>query len=563
MFLLLQAPPLGRRRGLSWGWAWSLVLALLLAAGPARAEEGRQGRLVTPAWLQRHLGEVLLLDASVTPQYQAGHIPGAVSADLYRYGPTLPTPAAMEQRLQSWGVSAGRKIVVYDKGGDMMAPRLFYDLYYHGLPAEDLYLLDGGLTRWQAEGGAVTKEATPPPATGNIRIGAVRAEQRTRLPEFLVASGDRAGHVLVEALEPAYHFGAQKFFDRAGHVPNAVSLPSEDFFNADKTLKSPDELRRMLRYLGVQPGQVLHSHCGGGVAAAVPWFALQFVAERPQVKLYLESQREWLRDPRGLPYWTHAAPQLMRDSAWVAGWNGAMLRMYGAAELNLVDVRPAERYALGHIPFALNIPAETFRRHLGRPEALAALLGPAGVNPAHELVLVADQGLTPDAALAFLALEQAGHARLSVLVDTLDDWALRGHELTKEPTRVGPRRGMKDLAVPVASYDARPREGVVVSGPLQPRGEYPPVLLALGRQPPARLPAQPAGTKLLHLPYTDLLEADGKPRTAAALWQRFQQAGVPRYAELLLVADDPAEAAVGYVVFRLMGWPDVKVWLGS
>lgn len=562
MLLLLRGSPPGRR-GLLWRLLLSSCLAawMLLAVGPARAEEGRQGRLVTPAWLQRHLGEVLVLDASFTPQHQAGHIPGAVSADLYRYGPALPTTAQMEQRLQSWGVSSGRKIVVYDKGGDMMAPRLFYDLYYHGVPAEDIHLLDGGFTRWQAAGGAVTKEPTPTPAPGNIRVTQVRAEQRTRLPEFLAASGDRTGHVLVEALEPAYHYGAQKFFDRPGHVPGAVLMPGEDFFNADKTMKSPEEMRRMLRYLGVQPGQVLHSHCGGGVAAAVPWFALQFVAERPQVRLYLESQREWLRDERSLPFWTYAAPHLLRDSAWLSGWNGAMLRMYGAAELNLVDVRPAERYALGHIPFALNIPAETFRRHLGQPEALAALLGPAGVNPSHELVLVAEQGLTPDAALAFLALAQAGHPKLSVLLDTHDDWALRGHELTKEPTRVGPRRGMKDLAVPAASYPARPRDGVVVSGPLKPRGEYPPVVLALGRQAPA--PALAGDAKLLHLPYTELLEADGKPKAAGALWQQFQKAGVPRYGELLLVADDPAEAAVGYVVFRLMGWPDVKVWLRS
>lgn len=38
----------------------------------------------------------------------------------------------------------------------------------------------------------------------------------------------------------------------------------------------------MALYLGIQPTQVVHSRCGGGVAAVVPWFALQFL-EPPTV----------------------------------------------------------------------------------------------------------------------------------------------------------------------------------------------------------------------------------------------------------------------------------------
>jgi thiosulfate/3-mercaptopyruvate sulfurtransferase len=401
---------------------WFLLLSTsclcwALTTAPASAEQGRQGRLVNVAWLQKHLADTVLLDASLTPQHLAAHIPGAVSADLYRYGVQEPSRAAMEKRIRSWGISPGRRIVVYDQGGDMMATRLFYDLYYHGAPASDLFILDGGLAQWRAQGGAVTKEPTPPPTIGTFRITEQREEVRVRLPEFLLASGDRARHALVEALEPSYHYGEQKFFDRAGHVPDAILMPSADFYNADKTFKSPDEMRRMLRYLGIQPDQVVLSHCGGGVAASVPWFALQFMVERPLVKLYLESQREWLQDERGLPYWTYSAPHIQRQSAWLDGWNAPMLRAFGVARLNIVDVRAAEKYALGHVPFALNVPADTFRSHLGRPEKLAELLGPAGVNPAHEVVVMAESGLTPGAALAFLAFEQLGHKKVSVLMD--------------------------------------------------------------------------------------------------------------------------------------------------
>jgi len=500
---------------------------------------------------------VLLLDASATPQHRAAHIPGAVSVDIYRYGPDVPTPAAMEQRLQSWGVSPGRRIVVYDKGGDSMATRVFYDLYYHGVPERDLYLLDGGLARWQAEGGAVTQEATPPPPAGTFRVSQLREDVRSRLPEFMAASDARSGQAVVDALDADYHFGAKKFFWRGGHVPNALLMPSDGFFNADKTFKPAEEIQRMARYLGIRPDEVVHSHCGGGIAASVPWFALRYLAGHEKAKLYVESQLEWLRDDRGLPFWTYDAPQLQRDSAWLTGWNAPMLRAYGVSKLNLVDVRPAAQYAAGHVPFALNIESAVFRRHLAEPEALAALLGPAGVNPAHEVVLVSESGLTPDAALAFLALEQAGHAKVSVLMDSVDEWALRGGELAKEPTKVGPPASPKDIAVPPARYVARSSQGLLLKDPSSARGEYPTVFVSTGRGAPSRRPEGP----IVALPYADLIDASGHPRPASELWTRIAKAGVPRLAQLVVFADDPAEAAVGYYVFRLMGWPDVKVWV--
>ena len=45
----------------------------------------------------------------------------------------------------------------------------------------------------------------------------------------------------------------------------------------------------------------------GGIAASVPFFAAKFMLDYPRVKLYKESQLEWLRDDRGLPWATGAA----------------------------------------------------------------------------------------------------------------------------------------------------------------------------------------------------------------------------------------------------------------
>lgn len=538
------------------GWLLA-VTCFLIVAQPALAAGETRSNLVTVQWLQKNLqnADLVLLDASPRPLFAKQHIPGAVNVDIFSFGATDPSPAEMEQRIRAWGISAGKKVVLYDQGATFMATRLFFDLYYHGFPAADLFILDGGMSKWQEMGGAVTKEPTPAPDKGTFRVGGVNEAVRVRLPEFLVASGEPANNALVEALDPGYYFGETRFFDRAGHVPNAILFGSADFFNADKTFKSPEEIRRMATYLGIRPEQQIHSYCGGGIAASAPFFALKFIANYPKVKLYKESQLEWLRDERSLPLWTYGAPYLKRDMAWVNGWNSQMPRMYGVTQFSLVDVRTTEAYNLGHVPFALSVPADVFRSHFDSPDKLAEALGAAGVNSTEEAVIVSDGGLSPGAALAFLALERLGHRKVSILMDSVDEWALRGLPLTKDATIVGPKKTPKDLAVPATVYRAALRPGVLIKDAGSTQGPYSKVFVVSGKTPLAKVP----DGNVLHVPYTELLNADGTPKAAKDLWSILAKAGVPRYAEIIAVAHDPGEAAINYFIFRLMGFPDVKV----
>jgi 3-mercaptopyruvate sulfurtransferase SseA len=539
-------------------YAWLAALTCSLAlAGAAGAEPGR-GNLVSVDWLKKNLdsADVVVLDASPGPVYAAKHIPGAVSVDVFSFGVQDPAPADMEARIQSWGISPGKKVVLYDQGGTMLATRIFFDLYYHGYPAADLFILDGGLAKWQEAGGTVTKDVRAPDR-GSFRVTRVVEDARVRLPAFLVGSGEPAKHALVEALEPSYHFGESKFFDRAGHIPNGIMLPSGDFYNADKTFKSPEEIRRMLAYLGVRPDQKIYTYCGGGIAASVPFFALRFIVNYPQVSLYKESQLEWLRDDRGLPFWTYDAPRLAREMSWLNGWGNRMLRKYGVSRVSVVDVRSAEAYGQGHVPFAVNVPADELTKHRGDPAKLAELLGAAGVNPDEEAVIVSERGLDGRAALAFVLLESAGQTRVSVMMGSVDDWGFRGFPLVKEPTVVGAKKSPQDLAVPAVAYKASPRSGVLIRDAGATKGHYPKVFLASGPKPPAKSP----DGKVIHVPHSELLKADGTPKPAMEIWNILAKAGLPRYAEIICVADDPGDAAINYFLLKLMGFPDVKVLL--
>ena len=542
------------------------VAGCLLLAQPLMAAEGAKGNLVDVKWLESNLKnpDVLILDASPSQIYKVKHIPGAVNVDIFTiltFGIKEMPVADIERIYQSVGISPGKKIVMYDQGATWLAPRLFFSLQYHGFPAKDLYIVDGGLFKWEKEGLPLTKDITAAPERGSFKIGKLNEDTRVKLPEFLTASGDTINSVLLEALGADWHYGEIHMFPKAGHIPNAVMLPSADYYNPDKTFKSAEEITQMLSYLSVKPEQQIYAHCGGGGAAAVPFFALKFIAHYPKVKLSTESQMGWLSDERELPYWTYDAPYLMRETNWLQAWGGKMMRMYGNSQVSVVDVRPADAFNQGHVPFAVNIPAEVFKSNIANPGKLAEVLGSAGVNPSYEVVVISSAGLTKDSALAFLMLEKLGQKKVSVFMDSMDSpdamdkLAQRGFAVTKDATVVGPRKSPNDLSIPATIYPASVRKGVIIADPKSTQGVYPKVFVASGGKVPAKAP----DGKVVHVPYTDLLNADGTPKAAKDIWNILAKAGVPRYAELVFFSDDPGEAAANYYVLKLMGYPDVKV----
>ncbi|MDO9073155.1 MAG: rhodanese-like domain-containing protein [Rubrivivax sp.] len=549
-------------------WAWWLAAMLLPIALPcSAAETGIQGHLASVDWLKKNLTrpDLVLVDASPAPLHRQRHIPGAMLSTLFTFGPKDLPVEQIEGHLRSWGVGPGHKVVLYDQGGTYMATRLFWDLVHHGLPAERLLILDGGLSKWLAEGGAVTQEATPMPQPGTVRVTTLNPDVRVRLPEFLAATGDPRNNVMLEALQPSYYYGGAAYFNRGGHVPHATLMPSEDFFNADKTFKSRPEIQRMLDHLGIKREQQVLTYCGGGGAAAVPFFALKFMLDYPNVKLFQESQMGWLQDERELPVWTYGDPHLTRDTPWLKAWASPMLKAFGLSTVSIVDVRAAGAFQLGHVPLAVNLPAQVFSSHRQSPATLASLLAQAGVDRSHEAVVVSEGGLNENSALAFLLLESLGQQKVSIFLDSTERWAELGQQVAR-PAAAGaaskpsaaPATAASPAtpATPATPYAAVPRTGLLVSDPASKQGRYPKVYVASGPRLPSRAPEG----RVLHLPYTQFLNADGTPRPAKDIWNSLDKAGVPRYAEIVVFADTLGEAAVNYVVLRMMGFADVKVW---
>ncbi|MFN9449430.1 MAG: rhodanese-like domain-containing protein, partial [Rubrivivax sp.] len=540
-----------------------LLLATLLLPALAWAQP-----LVDAAWLKARAGQPgwVLLDASPLPIHRAGHIPGAVNADLMFGGTALPTQAQLQSRLRAWGIGPDSRIVVYDNQDTMWATRVVFDLHRHGVALERLHVLDGGLKAWQAVGGTVTTDSRPAPEPGTAVATAARPGMTVDLPEVLAATGraaprppgGRGDVVLIEALEPPWYHGQRNFFGRAGHLPYARMWSARELLQADGRFKPLPELRRMAAMLGMDAQTPVISYCGGGVAATLPWFVLQVLMGWPQVGVYVGSQREWVRDERGLPMWTWAEPQRLRTAEWLSVWNHDTLRMTGTARLSVIDVRPAAAYALGHVPHAHHLPAERWTALRGDPQALRAAMAASGLDPAHEIVIVGQGGLDPAAALAWATLEALGHPQVALVLESTDEWALRGFPLAKPaaaaprpaaaPTR--PQPGWLSLT-PAA--DRNPGSRADPSAPRQ-------VLRVDGRANGAPASSTPSsGNSAITLPWTELVKPDRSLKAPHEIHERLMQAGVSRWAHVEVQAADPAEAAAALLLLRLVGWPSVTM----
>jgi 3-mercaptopyruvate sulfurtransferase SseA len=170
-------------------------------------------------------------------------------------------------------------------------------------------------------------------------------------------------------------------------------------------------------------------------------------------------------------------------------------------------------------------------------------------------VIVSDGGLNADSALAFLMLEKLGQKRVSVFSESVDDWGFAGFPLAKASDAADPKKAPQSMPATPTAYPVNLRPGIVVSEPQGTQGLYPKVYIAAGKSLPAKVP----DGRVIHVPYTDLLNANGTPKDAKDIWNTLVKAGVPRYAELISISDEPGEAAANYFILKLMGYPDVKV----
>lgn len=273
------------------------------------------GPLISPEALSTSGPSIRLLDARPGAEgYAAGHLEGALHADLNRWLSTasdpgfdparggrhpLPSPATWAARLGMWGIGPGTPVVAYDDAsGGNGACRLWWMLRAFG--HADVAVLDGGLAAAKALGLAVTADVPAPPPSlppypcdhwslPTVDIQTVERQLKDPMRKVLDVRSRERWRGETEAIDPT-----------AGRIPGTVNLPYSENLGPDGRYKTPQALRTLyLQLLDGTPVDHLAVHCGSGVTACHTLLALE-VAGLPGAALYVGSYSEWCRSGKAL-----------------------------------------------------------------------------------------------------------------------------------------------------------------------------------------------------------------------------------------------------------------------
>jgi len=233
--------------------------------------------------------------------YEAGHIPGAVYADLDRdlaapVGPAtgrhpLPVAGKLAATLGGLGIGNRNRVVVYDGANGGIAARCWWLLRWLG--HDDVQLLDGGFAAWIRAGYRTVPGAeTLPTATFNA----------TPRDDLVVSTEDLArlldsGVPLVDARDGARFRGeVEPIDDVAGHIPGALNLPFTAFVDDAGCWRDRESRQALwLDFFDRPVPETWAVMCGSGVTAChLVISALE--AGIPEPRVYVGSWSEWIRD---------------------------------------------------------------------------------------------------------------------------------------------------------------------------------------------------------------------------------------------------------------------------
>jgi thiosulfate/3-mercaptopyruvate sulfurtransferase len=229
-------------------------------------------------------------------EYRSGHIPGAVFFDIEAVSDhstelphMLPGPTQFGEVVSLLGIGDGDTVVVYDSVGLFSAARVWWTFRVFG--AKSVYILDGGLPKWKAEGRPLeTGDAnrTAKKFTAEMNVGAVALLDDVRMAQndesVQIVDARSAERFAGKAPEPRPGL-------RSGHMPRSFNVPYDRLVENGR-LVSRERVAAAFTSAGVDLDKPIITSCGSGVTAAILTFALESLGTEPK-GLYDGSWAEW------------------------------------------------------------------------------------------------------------------------------------------------------------------------------------------------------------------------------------------------------------------------------
>jgi len=241
----------------------------------------------------------------------------------------------------------------------------------------------------------------------------------------------------------------------------------------------------------------------------------------------------------------------------------------GKDEIRILDARPANRYAEGHIPGAANLAIGAITRTsngvpgvLAPVAAIEAALGNLGVSQESPVVIYDEFGGVAATRL-FWVLDHLGHGRVSVLQGGFQSWELAGRPVSRDV----PRRGS-------VRYQSAPRPDRLADRAWVQAHLNDPSIILLDARSPQEFNGNVPGRKVQrpgHIPGAVNVDwvlnlTSTEPRrfkNEADLTRLYRSAGVTPDKEIIVYCRTGVRASHDYFVLRLLGYPRVRLYDGS
>jgi len=282
------------------------------------------GSIVSAEWLQAHLEDVQVVDASwflptmnrdAKAEHLSKRIPGAVFFELDAIADLsvplphmLPSNEMFAAAVDALGITNTTPVVVYDNFGLLSAARVWWSFKVFGHC--QVAVLDGGRPQWEAKGypldagapkvdanagGEAAKNAQTSPGSvkyrASLNTGAVRSFDQ------MVANCEGGSEQVVDA-RPNARFNGTAPEPRpgipSGHISASLNVPFVALMEGG-VFKSPEQLKAVFEDAGLDltdGSKPVIASCGTGVTACILALGLDQIGVT-KVSVYDGSWTEW------------------------------------------------------------------------------------------------------------------------------------------------------------------------------------------------------------------------------------------------------------------------------
>jgi thiosulfate/3-mercaptopyruvate sulfurtransferase len=246
----------------------------------------------------------VLMDVRFAEDYAKGHIPGAVGLpawvskmfadDTKRQATVI---ARLEQTFGEMGIGNDSRVIIYGAPSNVHWNAVpFWILEAGGCNSArrkgTVQFYDGGVSRWQAEGGTIDQVI---PAVKAVKFkAAVGVKRGARIDEILRIVAGKGKAIIIDTRTPGEYGGTDIRSLRGGYIPGAINIDfMKNFDLATYSMLPLDQLREF--YKAVPKARRVITYCQTGQRAAYTYLVLRALGYQ-DVAIYHDGWRVYGSD---------------------------------------------------------------------------------------------------------------------------------------------------------------------------------------------------------------------------------------------------------------------------